>query len=1149
TRNTTTQLIDDQDVTANSSQVIPLQPAGSLFNTTYSINSHISSSFVGFPLLLLDCLDAIFDAKWDVRHSAAQTLRNVFCLNEMELDPVWIEELLVRGLSVLALESWVDYSGDGTIAPVRELVAQFVGKIISPDQLPLLLPYLSCSSWHAAHGAMLAIYYSNCDDIPAPIIQSVAECFRTRDEEELHTIAAHLIRKCPSDEVIEKCINHAWNLLEQKQQNLVDISPGAILNCIVTHKHLWHWNGSRLEIVVGYLRHAVASVRLAALKCLETTISSHDVDFMVALPWMWYALVNEEQLRAQVLESWQIILKSAKVRAHDAVKKYLSFWCSTLWSLSEVDWSLPGKNGSDKFSCTPRKLPILITLELCQAIGHALDCTGVSLNEIESAHGLCILGNLWILFSIFSVPKSQLEIVQSILQNPQKRFYSEQTNAVLKVLRCVERLQCLFPNATLQTKSEKWTPLELLNLAEDVGKLNYESLSTPEPYTTAHFLRQDIFTLEEKVRQTTYKLDQRIASAAAAVCFNAKLWTKPGILVKSWMESLKEDTHVHHWISKVLTKFLVENCNLHAMCCKKVVNNLIHSLIAVDANSTVELSYEKLSTALEARIEGARIALHAILSTKSPQLMALIVDRLNLELAAIPDTDSTLQGKCRFFYLITTGSIDASTMINILCKWSEETWMPHTRALVSSVLARIGAASIEHILKELHEPKAQIAYIRAIVKMPNDCILYLPQMVQMCLYAMCNGLNEAAACFATLVSLLPLLDQHDGQLKFFHQLLRSTPPPFTIDPIENLTWRPYQEHGVQWLSFLANNGLHGILADDMGLGKTLQVLASVRHIWKEIKGPKSLLVVCPIVIMEHWKRETLRLFGSKIHIVVCGGSSSQRRELQKKHYSKKKWQCDVLITSYNYLQRDIDKFTTDEFTHCVADEAHLIRNPQSLTAIALRQVKAKYRIALTGTPIQNTVEDVWSLFEFIMPGYLGSWPNFRQSTLSPIVASKKDSASNSQKVGTQLKPNLNNYEEGLLAMAKLHARIQPFVLRRTKEHVLTELPPKIIRDIVCELSPEQQQAYDNCSVQGHLHNLQQLGRLQKICVHPQLIDSQISNAIELSALKELLDMNMDHRFLIFCHLQATIELLATILKNYCTEIKYLRLDGSIPVSE
>jgi superfamily II DNA or RNA helicase len=340
--------------------------------------------------------------------------------------------------------------------------------------------------------------------------------------------------------------------------------------------------------------------------------------------------------------------------------------------------------------------------------------------------------------------------------------------------------------------------------------------------------------------------------------------------------------------------------------------------------------------------------------------------------------------------------------------------------------------------------------------------------------------------------------------------------------------RPYQKQGVYWLKSLKENGLAGIIADEMGLGKTVQALAFLR----DIRG-KS-LIVCPSSLVFNWQREAARFTPDLRTLAVQG---SERREL----FGQPMQDADLVITSYPLLRRDIERYRSTEFTAAILDEAQHIKNPDSQNAQAACALRAKHRFILTGTPLENSVRDLWSLMHFLMPGYLGSRADFRE----------------------RYEREIQNDPTGPSAR-RLVKRIKPFILRRLKRDVIKELPEKIEQVSYCELNEKQRYVYKELvnttrrqvsEVAGskdqnksRMLMLTALLRLRQACCDLRLLGvekapkDEASGKVEL--LMELIEEVMDggHRVLIFSQFVAMLHLLQDEFKE--RSIPYCYLDGS-----
>ncbi len=347
--------------------------------------------------------------------------------------------------------------------------------------------------------------------------------------------------------------------------------------------------------------------------------------------------------------------------------------------------------------------------------------------------------------------------------------------------------------------------------------------------------------------------------------------------------------------------------------------------------------------------------------------------------------------------------------------------------------------------------------------------------------------------------------------------------------------RPYQLTGYKWLKTLAENELGGILADDMGLGKTLQ---SIVYIASEMqKGNKSHhLIVCPTSLIYNWQDE-IENFAPFIKALVITGTPNERQEAIAgyKNY-------DVLITSYPLIRRDISSYEKLEFHTVFIDEAQFIKNDSSLNAKSVKRLRAKHRYALTGTPIENSLSELWSIFDFIMPEYLYTHSRFVELYEKPIM------------------------KEDAQALTDLHQHIEPFILRRMKKDVLTELPDKYETKMLTDLSEGQKLIYLSFleNIRSEIHSeiaengveksrmkiLAALTRLRQICCHPStFLENYQGGSGKLELLMEIIPEAIanDHRILVFSQFTSMLRIIEGELKDL--DIPYFYLEGSTPTQD
>ena len=355
--------------------------------------------------------------------------------------------------------------------------------------------------------------------------------------------------------------------------------------------------------------------------------------------------------------------------------------------------------------------------------------------------------------------------------------------------------------------------------------------------------------------------------------------------------------------------------------------------------------------------------------------------------------------------------------------------------------------------------------------------------------------------------------------------------------------RYYQKTGFKWLKILDSYKFGGILADDMGLGKTIQILAIiVDYIENSIKNQKekrASLVVSPSSLTLNWLNEANK-FASDLNILVIRGTLQERKK-QIKEIDK----YDLVITSYDLLKRDIELYKDKnyQFRYIIADEAQYLKNSNTQNAKSIKKINADTRYALTGTPIENSLAELWSIFDFIMPGYLFTYKKFKTLYETPIV---KD---NDEK-----------------SMAKLKMLIEPFVLRRNKKEVLTELPDKTITVLNNEMGEEQKNIYLTYLAQAkddllqeiqlngyeksHIQILAALTRLRQICCHPSLfIKDYKEGSSKLDQCMEIVQDAIEggHKILLFSGYTTMFPIIEKELQK--NKIKYFKLTGSTKVED
>ena len=338
--------------------------------------------------------------------------------------------------------------------------------------------------------------------------------------------------------------------------------------------------------------------------------------------------------------------------------------------------------------------------------------------------------------------------------------------------------------------------------------------------------------------------------------------------------------------------------------------------------------------------------------------------------------------------------------------------------------------------------------------------------------------------------------------------------------------RSYQKAGYHWMKMLEQFGLSGILADEMGLGKTIQSIS----VLSDLPANSRSIVICPKTLLFNWAAEILK-FNKSLSYVLYEGSQKERKKILDN------LNVNLLFASYSIIQNDIDELSEIEFDYIILDEAQHIKNPIALRTKAVKKLKAKHRCALSGTPIENNPIELWSIFDFLMPGYLPKSRNF-------INKFKTDPA---------LQKESND---------KLKMLVSPFILRRKKQDVLIELPDKQVQQIFCKLTSVQEKMYlqiledvknrylDTENIgSNYIHILAALTKLRQICNHPHLVDKDLKKNIEFSGKLELLrEIIVDaveggKKLLIFSQFVQMLKILREMLKEEKITFEYM--DGSI----
>ena len=359
--------------------------------------------------------------------------------------------------------------------------------------------------------------------------------------------------------------------------------------------------------------------------------------------------------------------------------------------------------------------------------------------------------------------------------------------------------------------------------------------------------------------------------------------------------------------------------------------------------------------------------------------------------------------------------------------------------------------------------------------------------------------------------------------------IEPVPPPKGL----NAELRGYQKQGLAYLNFLREYHFGGILADEMGLGKTVQTLSFIQHM-VEHGADKPNLIVVPTSVLPNWEREAKKFVPDLKLLTIYG---TRRESMFKKIKG-----TDLVLTTYALLRRDLEELQKHEFNTIILDEAQNIKNPNTITARSVRHINADMRLCLSGTPIENNLFELWSLFEFLMPGFLGAQHAFKRGVVKPIKEGDDET------------------------LAFLRTRVRPFILRRTKSEVAKDLPPKIENTYFCALAEEQAELYamlakklkeqvlstvdKNGMAKSQMSILDALLKLRQICCHVRLLKIDlpgVSTNVPSGKFDAFKDMVTDiveegHRVLVFSQFVQMLHIIRSWLQ--ISGMPFCYLDGS-----
>ncbi|GLG94284.1 Helicase domino [Gryllus bimaculatus] len=1126
------------------------------------------------------CQD-LFSPSWETRHGSATALREVIRIHgkgagkvadipehEMEeFHQLWLEDVALRLLCVLALDRFGDFVSDQVVAPVRETCAQALGSILHlmgkqsvNGVTNVLLQLLKQKDWEARHGGLLGLKYllavrkvsllSCYIVLPAPGIvyteemESPVDCY-------VKILLVYLNSKSALQRMVTGLVVAEWAKLEGSNHTSSETLKRRLHQCLTECVYFD-------EIALSFTR-LLQETRdfIAMMKHYKLPIDSEKYGSVLTLDQI-------QQLSGPVTQQ---LLSSHKLKPKIA---------ETLEERRKAIQGSVSQTSSDQMLLnisTQAALAGAVTMQ--KSLPEKLNPVVKPLME--------------------SVKKEDTEPLQALAAS----------HLAFLVDLCVERTPC--PNAKIITNlctflrsdtefSPKIQTSEGPSSDSGVESTSGEGSRTGTPTSFGNNYT-GILTLVNQQMSAERAVFRRSNSTGGRGPGRPPVTDIP-------LEELfaaEDGVHKQNRIQRRGASFALTSISSYFG--KDLPSKLpkLWDFIKAHLVETVDPSNFDPAVLMNNDVAAEELVTNLlVLEVTSP---ALHKDLLPQVLLCLPHLSVLLSHPYRAVRHM------AARCLGTLSSLAS---VPVMSSVVTSVLPLLGASESDTQRQGAVEALACIVEKLQLNIIPYIVLLVVPLLGRM------SDQNQpvrlmATHCFATLIQLMPLdgglpeppslsadlIAQKVKERKFLEQLFN----PKSIDeykvpvPIK-AELRSYQQAGVNWLAFLNKYKLHGILCDDMGLGKTLQSICILagdhndRNLqYKSTRSPDSAplpsIVICPPTLTGHWVYEVQKFLPREyLNPLQYVGPPLEREKLR----SKVKLH-NLIIASYDIVRKDIDFFSTIKWNYCILDEGHVIKNGKTKSSKAIKQLIANHRLILSGTPIQNNVLELWSLFDFLMPGFLGTEKQFTARYSKPILASRDPKSSPKEQ------------EAGALAMEALHRQVLPFLLRRMKEDVLEDLPPKITQDYYCELSPLQEQLYEdfsrsqahqslqetlvqsgsNRSSQGNTHIFQALRYLQNVCNHPKLvltnqhpeferIQSQmkqqsssladIQHAAKLPALKQLLldcgigippeeqageQVVNQHRALIFCQLKAMLDILENdLFKNYMPGVSYLRLDGSIP---
>ncbi|EDM13191.1 similar to TBP-associated factor 172 (TAF-172) (TAF(II)170) (predicted) [Rattus norvegicus] len=1085
----------------------------------------------------------------EVRHGAGTGLREILkahgksggkmgdsTLEEMiQQHQEWLEDLVIRLLCVFALDRFGDFVSDEVVAPVRETCAQTLGVVLKHmnetgvhKTVDVLLKLLTQEQWEVRHGGLLGIKYALAvrqdviNTLLPKVLTRIIEGLQDLDDDVRAVAAASLVPVVES--LVYLQTQKVWMELLSKasvQYVVAAACPwmGAWLCLMMQPSHLPIDLNMLLEVKARTKEKTGGKVRqgqMQSKEVLQEYIAGADT-IMEDPATRDFVVMRARMMAAKLLGALCCCICDPGVNmVNQEIKPAESLGQLLLFHLNS-------KSALQRISAA---------LVICEWAALQKECKAVTLAvqprllDILSEH---------LYYDEIAVPFTRM-------QNECKQFISSLADAHIEVGNRVN-------NNVLTIDQANDLVTTLFNEVTSTFDLN------PQVLQQLDSKRHQVQMTVAETNQEWQVLQLRVHTfAACAVVSLQQLPEKLNPIIKPLMETIKkeENTLVQNYAAQYIAK-LLQQCTTRTPCPNsKVIKNLCSSL-CVDPYLTPCVTCPVPTQSGQENSKGSNSEKDGMHHTVTKHRGIITLYRHQKAAFAI----TSRRGPIPKAIKAQIADLPAGSSGNILVELDEgqKPYLVQRRGAEFALTTVVKHFGAEMALKLPHLWDAMVGPLKTMIDLNNFGVMeqldvgivpYIVLLVVPVLGRMSDQTDSvrfmATQCFATLIRLMPLeagipdppnMSEELIQLKakerhFLEQLLDGKKLENYKIPVPiNAELRKYQQDGVNWLAFLNKYKLHGILCDDMGLGKTLQSICILAgdHCQRAQEYARSKLaecmplpslVVCPPTLTGHWVDEV--------------GKFCSREYLNPLHYTGP----------------PTERIRNIKFNYCILDEGHVIKNGKTKLSKAVKQLTANYRIILSGTPIQNNVLELWSLFDFLMPGFLGTERQFAARYGKPILASR-DARSSSRE-----------QEAGVLAMDALHRQVLPFLLRRMKEDVLQDLPPKIIQDYYCTLSPLQVQLYEDfaksrakCDVDETVSSAALSEETEKPKlkatghVFQLLLDCGLGNGTSSESGTE--SVVAQHRILIFCQLKSMLDIVEhDLLKPHLPSVTYLRLDGSIP---